>query len=77
MNVSVRPAHDVANDLNNSVVVKSFHLAHRFSQTCIPLFRRLFVLFGAKFGSSPSSDVDALISLMVIMRSNQTIGQET
>ena len=49
MNVSGRPAHDVANDLNNSVVVESCHLAHRFSQTCIP---SLSSLFGAVSGSS-------------------------
>ena len=41
MNASVRPAHEVANDHNAFVRVKSCHLAHRFSQTCIPLFRRL------------------------------------
>lgn len=35
------------------------------------------VLFGAKFGSSPSSAVNALISLMVIMLSNQTVGHNT
>ena len=36
MNASVRPAHEVANDLNAFVRVKSCHLAHRFSQTRIP-----------------------------------------
>ena len=59
------------------VVVKLCHLAHRFHKCAYPRTAVCVVQLGVKFGSSSSSGVDALISLMVIMRSNQAVGHKT
>ena len=57
---------------------KSCHLAHRFSQTYLyPRSAVCVVLLAVKSGSSSSSVVDALISLMVIMRADQSVGHKT